>query len=363
MDYLFLINPAAGSGLGKRVADELENGQYNTGLSIQTVFTDPKRIEAQVISLTGGKKLVVIGGGDGTVSTITGILTKLVNPPPFAILPLGTGNDIARGLGWWDIWNTGGLPLFFTALANGKVEPIDIWSSGGDDTFLGYMGLGLDASIVHSFYKMRKYFGGHIKPGVKQNKLFYLCAGLKNIIKNIMKGATPEIDISITNSRNLIESFTLKGNFTFIIANIEYYAGGGRLSQNADCSDGLLEIYRLDDMGAYLKFLAKGRISPFSGQLISDKAKIIDILVKKPVPIQIDGEWSDEKRQGKSIRIELLGAIPALLPPEDFFARARLEKLYSHEHFFKKRTVSAVPRPATIKREKNRPVKNSLTNE
>lgn len=353
MDYLFLINPAAGSGLGKLIADEIENGPNNTGGSIQTVFTDPKRIEAQVFSLTGNNKLVVIGGGDGTVSTITGILTKLVNPPPFAILPLGTGNDIARNLGWLNIWNTGGLPLFFTALANGKIEPMDIWSSGGGDTFLGYMGLGLDASIVHSFYKIRKYFGGQITPGVRQNKLFYICAGLKNIIKNTITGATPEIDISITNSRNIIESFTLKGNFTFIIANIEYYAGGGRLSQNADRSDGLLEIYRLDSIESYLKFLAKGRLSPFAGQIISDRAKTIDILVKNPTPRQIDGEWAGEKRQDDRLKIELLRAIPVLLPPEDFFARARLEKCYSHEHFLnKKRSVSAVPRPVTIKREK-----------
>ncbi|MGC9022910.1 MAG: diacylglycerol/lipid kinase family protein, partial [Dissulfurimicrobium sp.] len=320
MDYLFLINPVAGSGLGARIADEIEGGVQCPSFSIQTVFTDPKRIENQVLSLTGSKKLIVIAGGDGTVSTVTRILSKLVNPPPFAILPLGTGNDIARSLGWWDVWDTGGLPLFFTALANGRVEPIDVWSLGHGDTFLGYMGIGLDASIVRSFDKMRRYFKNSAAPSIRQNKLFYLLAGIKSIIRNTVKGSIPELDISLTDHTGKKDSFTLKGNFSFILSNIEYYAGGGRLSKGADRSDGILNIYKLDDMCEYIKFLAKGRFAPLSAQIRPITAKLINIAVKTPVQIQLDGEWAGEKRPGDVISVELARVIAAFLPPKDFFA-------------------------------------------
>lgn len=49
---------------------------------------------------------IIVGGGDGTIASVINYFKtcdinnwKLENPP-IAILPLGTGNDLARSLGW-----------------------------------------------------------------------------------------------------------------------------------------------------------------------------------------------------------------------------------------------------------------------
>jgi diacylglycerol kinase (ATP) len=74
----------------------------------------------------------LIAGGDGTICSVLNYIKTIPgwekNNPPTAILPLGTGNDLSRSLGWGssadEINPEAFLPEMFK---NGKMELLDRW--------------------------------------------------------------------------------------------------------------------------------------------------------------------------------------------------------------------------------------------
>jgi YegS/Rv2252/BmrU family lipid kinase len=86
-----------------------------------------------------GRKFIIIGGGDGTISSVVDhfAYTEVV----FGILPLGTANSFARTLG---------IPLDLAGavdvLVNGKVADIDLGKINGD-YFANGSSIGLPAAV------------------------------------------------------------------------------------------------------------------------------------------------------------------------------------------------------------------------
>jgi diacylglycerol kinase (ATP) len=76
----------------------------------------------------GKQNLKIIAcGGDGTVGWVLSVLDEIVfdNRPSVAILPLGTGNDLARTLGWGGGYNNELLDDFLSKVINGSTVQLD----------------------------------------------------------------------------------------------------------------------------------------------------------------------------------------------------------------------------------------------
>jgi len=76
---------------------------------------------------------VLVCGGDGTVGWVLDAIDrqKFESPPPVAILPAGTGNDLARVLSWGgglgSVERRGGLHTFLHHIEHAAVTLLDRW--------------------------------------------------------------------------------------------------------------------------------------------------------------------------------------------------------------------------------------------
>ncbi len=157
MRVLLIHTPIAGSGLGR---EALTNAQAR--LAPTLVQADGIGQAQQAASAAGGYDIVVAAGGDGTVHEVVNGLMALPEPRPvLGILPLGTGNDVARN-----------LAMVQPAEALGAIEHgthrrldlirVEMGEPGDRRTAYGVLncGIGLGAAVVRATTPtVKRWFG------------------------------------------------------------------------------------------------------------------------------------------------------------------------------------------------------------
>lgn len=98
MDFLVVVNAAAGSAEDDALADV--RGVLAAHGEVELVPTDTPQDVAEAVARLDGRRLVV-AGGDGSLHVAVQALwdADLAQTTPVALVPLGTGNDFARGVG------------------------------------------------------------------------------------------------------------------------------------------------------------------------------------------------------------------------------------------------------------------------
>lgn len=120
---------------------------------------------------------VLACGGDGTVGWVLSILDQIgaYPAPAVGVLPLGTGNDLARALGWGGGYKDEPIGKILTSIADSETTLLDRWqlkvernpdAKNDDDGGKGkeslplnvvnnYFSLGVDAHIALEFHEAR----------------------------------------------------------------------------------------------------------------------------------------------------------------------------------------------------------------
>jgi diacylglycerol kinase (ATP) len=210
-----LINPSAGRGRGARLRSRLAALAAHAGVPcVDTTSAEDLTRRAAEAAADGVERLLV-AGGDGTwhhaARGLAGSATAL------APIPVGTGNDLARELGY-----PLSPPRALSAALAGSLERIDLGRIDGR-LFCGVAGVGFDAAVAEYARSRVRLLRG---PAV------YAWATLATLAAY----RTPSVRIDDGGSG-------FEGEVFFVaFANTSHYGGGMRIAPRADPADGRLEV-------------------------------------------------------------------------------------------------------------------------
>jgi len=250
------------------------------------------RTDELVAAVTAPLDLIVAAGGDGTIRFVLGAVAQTGSQAPVGIIPLGTGNQLARNLGLYDE-NILADPLedALKAILYGRPMRIDLGLMNGH-YFAVAAGAGPMSDAV-------------IIPGRDEKTNWKMLAYASSMIQTF---ALPPVVFKVTTGDDSF-NVSASGIFATNVADM----GVGTLSDSAELNDGLLDLCILNPQ-EFTDYLELG--FRFAGGFVGGKApyyiRKVDCVDIEVVPVR--SPLSQLQRLGHRVRSFLSGKARALPP-------------------------------------------------
>jgi diacylglycerol kinase (ATP) len=259
-------------GLRAAVQDAVHAAGWPTADWLRTSEPDPGRGLARQAALDGAQ-LVLVCGGDGTVSSCAEGLAG--TGVPMAILAVGTGNLIAGNLGI-----PTDLQSALEVMTSGVDKPVDVgrYARG---LVVGMAGIGLDAAMVADApVWLKKHLGWAA----------YVVSTLRHLGDRGIR-VTVELD-GVRHVRRRVR--------TLVIGNMGTLRGGIQLLPDARADDGLLDAVLLAPRGILgwlpVALRIAVRRSKSTATVERFQARHIVVRTAHSVPQEVDGDPQQSAR-------------------------------------------------------------------
>lgn len=275
---LLIINPSSGRELASEAAGTLEARIRKEYGGVQVVRTggDGDAREGARAAAAAGCTRIFVAGGDGTVNeALNGVVdADALGRVRLGIVPMGTGNDFATGLGI-----PPGVDDALAVLLEERELKVDVGVVNGRH-FLNTSGGGYIAEVSVAVTPQLKTIAG---------RMAYLIGGAQALIEYEPLRATVTAEPG--------EVRLGLGLYAFAVCNSRLIGGGRLIAPEALVDDGLLDLCLIEDMTA-VEFVALGR-KVADGDHIDDprvryiQASAIRIQFDREALINTDGEAFD----------------------------------------------------------------------
>jgi diacylglycerol kinase family enzyme len=279
--------PPAIADLERLVIAETEKVGWGPPRIWETTPDDPGEGQARE-ALAAGAALVVAAGGDGTTRAVAGVLAG--TDVPLGLLPMGTGNLLARNLGI--ALNDGAAAV--DVILNGRTQRIDLCrarltapdGSVREEPSVVMLGMGFDAEVIGDTddrLKHRIGWGAYVAAGLRR-----LVGGRRHPIRLWLDDGPPRL----VRVRSVM------------VATAGTLTGGVTLLPEARLDDGLADVVTVTpkSVAGWVRIIwwavlgARG-----SNPLIQQhQARRVRIDARWPMPAQMDGD-----AVGEAIRMDV----------------------------------------------------------
>ena len=262
---------------------------WDPPLILETTRQSPG-YEQAVLAVEQGADVVIAGGGDGTVREVARALAN--TPAALGLLPLGTGNLLARNLGL----PVADLPASIRSALHGQQRRIDMGllslenSGTGESSrsaFLVIGGIGLDAEVVAATRDQLKKRVGW---------LAYSEAGVR-----LLPGRRTRMSISLDG-----EPAQIRKVRSILFANLGRLPAGIDFIPEAKLDDGLLDVVIMSPRSlAGWAWMAAKVVTRYPRDIpVLDyrRARTVEIRVGQPTQTQLDGDLTGA---ATSVRVEV----------------------------------------------------------
>ncbi|XP_069084065.1 diacylglycerol kinase iota isoform X2 [Pleurodeles waltl] len=305
---LVFVNPKSGGNQGTKVLQ-----MFMWFLNPRQVFDLSQEGPREALELY--RKVpnlrILACGGDGTVGWILSILDELqLHPkPPVAILPLGTGNDLARTLNWGGGYTDEPVSKILCHVEDGTIVQLDRWNllvernpdmpqeemeDGAHklplSVFNNYFSLGFDAHVTLEFHESREANPEKFNSRFR-NKMFYAGAAFSDFLQRSSRDLSKHVKV-VCDGTDLTPKIQEMKFQCIVFLNIPRYCAGtmpwGNPGDHRDFEpqrhdDGYIEV-----IGFTMASLAALQVGGHGERL--HQCREVTLLTYKAIPMQVDGE-------------------------------------------------------------------------
>ncbi|MGF1471272.1 MAG: lipid kinase [Rubrobacteraceae bacterium] len=259
---------------GERAFSEALGRLEALGLSLDAAHAvrDPARLPEVVRDLLAESyDLVILGGGDGSVSSVVDFFPN--REAVLGLLPLGTANDFARTLGI-----SFGLQRACETIVRGKIVDVDL-GLAGDNYYVNVASAGLGVGVTQA-----------LSAGLKKHAgvLAYSVAALKAFLAHepfSVRLTFPDGDHEPVEHDRLLQ---------VAVGNGRFYGGGMVVAPDSGMDDRTLDLYtirlgRHRDLVGVVRYLKSGDFIS-NGSVQHYRTRRVVLETEPGLPINVDGE-------------------------------------------------------------------------